>query len=296
MSEFINRRGHKTDDLNKVDLTDMSIETDGKIEAVEPTQIAATPKPTRRKKRFSWGKREWIVTGIVVAILIIVPVVSGEIIAAGYRSGAASVHEKLVTIVKSDVLPAQKQTVIKPATLNDIAAKVDVLRGSICAGGLTDNLASLYPRAKSAHDDCIKKAGQLTDLSTAIKRLQSEVQYITDLQNATKAVTAPLSEPFANIDAQQTNWQDTQAKLGKLHAPAEWQEQAMTLSRFAAAIAMSWSSLNTAQGAQDKNGFEDAEKKLDSAYAGFRDTTTQMNAALQETQNSLTVARKALQV
>lgn len=296
MSEFVNRRGHKADDLNKVDLTDMSIETDGEIQSSSPVETTESPKPMRRRRHFSWGKRQWIITGIVVAVLIIVPVVSGEIITAGYRTGVASVHNRLATIVKDYVMPAQKQTTIKPASLGEIATKIDDLRAAICAGGLTDNLAALYPRAKSAHDDCIKKAGQLTDLSTAMKRLQSEVQYITDLQNATKAVTAPLSEPFAVIDAQQTNWQDTHDKLSKLHAPVEWQEQAVTLSRYAAAIATAWSSLNTAQDAQDKNGFEEAEKTLDRAYDGFRTTVTQMNAALQETQNSLTSARKALQV
>lgn len=297
MSDFVNRRGHKADDLNKVDLSDVSIETDGEVEVLEPAEMTKTvPKPMHRKRNFTWGKLQWIITGIVVAVLIVVPVVSGEMIAAGYRTGAASVHDKLAAIVKNDVLPAQKQTTIKASALGDIAAKVDSLRASICDGGLTDNLASLYPRAKSAHDDCIKKAGQLTSLTNAMKRLQSEVQFITDMQNATKAVTAPTSEPFAVTDAQQTNWQDTQAKLSKLHAPVEWQAQAGSLNKYAAAIATAWSALNTAQNAQDKAGFEAAEKALDNAYDGFRTTVTQMNGALQETQNSLTAARKALQV
>lgn len=297
MSEFVNRHGHKKEDLNKVDLSDVSIETDGEIQVLEPAEMTKTDtKPMRRKRQFTWGKLQWIITGVAVAILIVVPVVSGEFIAAGYRTGAASVHDKLAAIVKDDVMPAQKQTTIKPSALGDIATKIDNLRSSICAGGLTDNIATLYPRAKSAHDDCIKKAGQLTNLSTAMKRLQSEVQFITDMQNATKAVTAPLSEPFAVTDAQQTNWQDTQAKLDKVHPPVEWQEQHRTLTRYAAAIAQGWSALNTAQNAQDKNGFEEAEKTLDRAYDGFRTTVTQMNGALQETQSSLTTARKALQV
>lgn len=295
MSDFVNRRGHKAN-LNQIDLSDVSVDTDGTPPEMPREQAPRQAKSTRRRRQFNWSKREWTIAAVVVAVLIVVPVLAGEVIAAQYRSGAASVHSKLSTIVKDSVLPAQKQTTIKAQSLGDIVTKIDNLRSSICAGGMTDNLAALYPRAKSAHDDCIKKAAQLTSLSDAMKRLQSEVQFITDMQNATKTITAPSSEPFAVIGAQQTNWQDAQAKLDKLHPPVEWQEQHRTLTRYAAAIAMAWSSLNTAQDAQDKAKFEEAEKTLDSAYAGFRDTVTQMNAALQESQNSLTTARRALQV
>lgn len=292
---FINRHGHRAD-MNRIDLSGISVENDGTVPAHELTEPQQQSKPVRRRSAgFHLTKQRLLIIAGIVIVLLLLPVIAGEIVAASYRSDASAVTGKLNKLISDKVLPSQQKITIKVGVIGEMAAGVDDIRSSTCGGGLLDNLAMLYPRAKSAHTDCVEKNGQLSDLSSSLKKLEAENRYIDAVLNATKTVTAPLAEPFAVVDAQQTNWVAARDAIKKLSPPTEWQEQHTTLTRWVSTVAEGWTALNAASGAQDKTKFESAEKDLNSAYEGIRSTVDELMTTLHQTQNTVTTTRKALQ-
>jgi hypothetical protein len=289
---FVNRHGHRTD-LNRIDLSDVSVDQDGDVHSAAPPK-AENPKPVRTKRRFVWRKRYTITIAAVVAALILIPVLAGESLVVRYNSGAGSVDGRLEKLIRDKVLPSQKQTTIKAAAIGEMASAVNDIRSSICAGGLLDNMAMLYPRAKSAHEKCIAKAEQLSALSGGLRQLESQTRYVESVMAATKTITAPLSEPYAVMSAQHANWQAARDAVNKLHAPNEWAEQHTTLVRHFSAIVEAWSSLNTASDAQDRTKFEQAEKALNSGYEGVRTTVSELVTTLNATQTNVTKSYKNL--
>ena len=289
---FVNRHGHRAD-MNRIDLSDISVESDGEVHHISPATVE--PKKARERQRITikWNKRSVLIIAGVLVLLLILPIAAGEIIAVNYRAGAAGVDNKLNKFITDKVLPSQKQTTIKSSSIAEITAGVDVIRSETCAGGFTDNLSKLYPRAKSAHDDCIKKSGQLSDLSASLRKLESENRYVESILSATKTVATPLTEPFAVIDAQQTNWVAARDAVKKLTPPAQWQSQHKELLDWIAKVADGWTALNAASGAQDKAKFELAEKDLNAGYEGIRNTVDGLGASLHTTQSAITTARKA---
>jgi len=287
---FVNRHGHRTD-LNRVDLSDVSVERDGPVHSEYELK---DPIPKRPKRIFTWTKRHTLITAIVVAVVVVVPVLTGEIFAATYQAGANGVHDRLQKLVQDKVLPSQKQTTIKASTVGDIAASVEDLRSSTCSGGLSDNLAELYPRSNNALKNCLQKTEQLSKLSSGLRKLESEARYIESILAATKTVTAPSSEPYAVISAQQSNWQSARDAVNKIHPPNEWQKQHSDLKKWVTIVADGWSVLNTASNAQDKAGFEAAEKALNEGYENIRTTISGLQTALHETQATITASYKAL--
>jgi hypothetical protein len=291
---FVNRHGHRAD-MNRIDLSNISVERDGEV----PTRVQTEPKraqPIRAKRSFKlrWSKRTKLIIAGAVVLLLMLPVIVGEVIAASYRSDASAVSGKLNKLISDKVLPSQQKTTINSSTIGEMSAGVDAIRSSTCAGGLLDNMATLYPRAKSAYDDCIKTSGQLSDLSTSLKKLEAEERYLESVLSATKTVTTPLTEPFAVIDAQQTNWVAARDAVKKLNPPNEWQQQHAALNKWVAAVADGWTALNAASGAQDKAKFEAAEKALNAGYEGIRNIVDELSTGLHATQNSITTARKTI--
>lgn len=291
---FVNRHGHRAD-MNRIDLSDISVENDGEVHT--HTAEPQLTKPTRKHRSFklNLSKRTLLIVGIVIAVLLLLPIVAGEVIAASYRSGASAVTGKLNRLISDKALPGQQKTPIKSSIIGEMAAGVDSVRSSTCAGGLFDNMAKLYPRAKSAYDDCIKKSGQLSSLSANLKKLESEDRYLESVLAATKTVTAPMTEPFAVIDGQQTNWVSARDAVKTLNPPNEWREQHQMLTKWVSAVADGWTALNAAQGAQDRPKFESAEKDLNAGYEGIRNTVDELLAGLHTAQNNVTTARKSLQ-
>lgn len=286
--EFINRHGHKAN-LNTIDLSDVSVENDGIVHHTSETDTTdKKPKPVRSSRTFKWGKRHTLITAIVVLLLVGVPVLAGEVLAANYRSGADSVHSRLEKLVTDKILPAQKAGTIKASTVSEASAAIDDLRSSTCGGGLADNLAMLYPRAKSAHDDCIRRTNQLSDLSSNLKKFESHARYIESVVAAAKTVTTPGTEPYAVVSAQQTNWQQARDAIDKLHAPSDWRTQHDDLKKGFKTIAAGWSALNSATDAHDKAAFEAAEKSLNSGYESIRKIVDQLDIALLKTQSDVT--------
>jgi len=293
---FVNRHGHRAD-MNRIDLSDISVDSDGAVPTHDSPEPLVHPKPVRRRRAFSFhlSKRRLLIIGGIILVLLLLPIIAGEIVAASYRSDAGAVSGKLNKLVSDKALPSQQKTTIKLGVIGEMATSVDDIRSSTCGGGLLDNVAMLYPRAKSAHTDCVEKNGRLSDLSSALKKLEAENRYVDSALTATKTVTAPLSEPYAVIDAQQTNWVAARDALKKLSPPTEWQEQHTTLMRWVSAVAEGWTALNGASGLQDKAKFESAEKDLNAAYEGIRSTVNELMTTLHQTQNTVTATRKALQ-
>lgn len=294
--EFVNRHGHKAN-LNSIDLSDVSVENDGAIHSdMELDSESLQTPPPVSSKRFSWkwSKRTWLIIGGIAVLLIILPILAGEGLAASYRAGAGSVHNRLQKLVHDKVLPSQKQAIIKASTIGEITAAVEGIRSSTCDGGLADNLAMLYPRAKTAHNECIQKTGQLSNLSTNLKKLEAQSRYIESILNATKTVTAPSTEPFAVITAQQSNWQEARDAVNKLHPPNEWQEQHRTLVRWMSGITEAWLSISTASDTQDKAKFEEAEKALSASYEGIRNIVNELISTVHQTQTDITLSYKKL--
>lgn len=292
---FINRHGRRTD-MNRIDLSDISVDKDGDVPPDAAIPASHTVKPTRsaRSWRPKWSRRTWLIIAGIMLVVVLLPIVVGEVIVASYRADTASVAAKLQAVVSDKVLPSQQKTSVKASVISDMTAQVDGVRGSICNGGLFDNLAKLYPRATSAYNDCIKKTGQLSNLSASLRRLETETRYVEAITGATQTVTAPTTEPFAVTDAQQTNWVLARDAAKKITPPVELQDQHKKLSQWIAAIADGWTALNAAQGAQDRTKFTAAEKDLNTGYENVRITVDELRVSLHQTQVSITAAYKAL--
>lgn len=272
---FVNRRGHDAD-VSAADLASLSIDAQPE-ETSEPVVVkgskkspksASKPPKTRRHAR--WSRKKTCIVVAIVVLLIAIPVLAGEILRAQYLASTAAAKDSLKTIVSKDVLPLQKKADITAKQTSAVTDKLENVRDSMCPGGLLDNMASVYPRAKSAHGECIDQRGRIASLVTQLRDMEKMLSYIESLNTALAVVNTPTTDAYAVIATQQSNWQSVSEALGKLNPPTTLKSGHDQLATAVKSISDGWSKLNIASNAQNTADFQAAEKQLNDGYVAVR--------------------------
>lgn len=287
---FVNRHGHK------VSVGDADFEAPPVSHPAGGEQLTkeqAKPEKVRKVSNKKLPKQLVLFTVVILIGLLLVPVLSGEIVRARYASSQDGARTQLIEFATKTVVPQQKQQ-MKIAQLSETADRVEKIRDDACDGGFTDNLAMIYPRAKTAFDECIGFKLKVAAAASSLRELESQVRYLDALAPVIESVAKETSEGFAIISAQHENWRTLDEALGRLSPAASQRAAHDKLKLQSNAIVDAWSALNTANNNQDSSGFTSAEKKLTEAYEAFRTSSTALSDIMNETQTKLTAAYKAL--
>lgn len=289
---FVSRRGRQVG-INQVDLKGIDVDDDPSTKS--PAQ-AAPKKQAPKSKRTRGGltRRKKGIFAVIILTILLVPFVTGELVAAQYRAGIPAAKSTLESIVSKSVLPAQKKPSLTADSLRGIANEVDEIVGGMCRGGLLDNMASLYPRASNALKDCKDNQAEYASLVSALRQFEKETRYLERVDTVMKPAATPITDEFAVIAAQQTAWQEASEALNKLSPSGEMQAAHLAISANVKAIAENWSKLNQATSAQDAAAFMEAEKVLASEYEALRSASAGFNQVLQAAQTRVTTSYDAL--
>ena len=287
---FVSRRGRKVG-MHEVDLGGIDVDHDTTSEVpVTPVKrskpekvprVRETPKVPRERGR--WTKKKTIILAAVVALLL-APILFLELVTAEYGRGVARAKSDLSELVSSTVLPAQKKTTVSADLIRSIAGKVNDTVGHMCRGGLLDNAAGLYPRAKSALVDCKAAQSHYSSLATNLYALETQARYLERVDALIKPVATPITDEFAVIGAQQSAWQNAADGVNKLSPPSAMKSAHDELTNHLSAAAAARSKLNTANNAQDAAAFQEAEKELATEYQAIRETSLLFSAVLGDAQ------------
>lgn len=293
-SFFVSRRG-KQIGVHEVDLGGIDIEKDKEQVGKAETQVQTKPvkRPLRPRQRTGWNRKKSIITAIVVIILLL-PVALAELVTAQYTSGIDGAKGDLASIVNSSVLPAQKKDTVTADQVRTVGDKVNDIVAHMCRGGLLDNAAQLYPRAKSALTQCKSQQSQYAALASGLYALEAQARYLEKVDGLVKPVATPITDEYAVIGAQQTAWQAVVDGMKKLSPPDAMKSAHSELSVHVSAAAGAWSKLNTANNSQDATAFQEAEKTLSTEYEAVRATSAQFTAVLADTQAKITASYNAL--
>ena len=287
---FVSRRGRQVG-LHEVDLKGIDVEADKPSVAVptkKPVKHTSTTPKTPRSRR-----KTMLIIAIIAAVLLI-PVAGVELVAAQYRAAGAAARDDLNRLVTHDVLPLQKKTDVSADSIHGVAAKVDGITAKMCRGGLLDNAAGLYPRAKTALEQCKASQRRFAALSGGLFTLESQARYLERLGSVVQPVTTPITDEYAVVAAQQSAWQEASEKLAKLSPPTAMSAAHDDLHSHVSAVAKAWSELNTANNDQDADTFTEAEKTLATEYEAVRSSSEQFSAVLRDTQARVTAAYAVL--
>lgn len=289
---FVNRHG------KKVTQDGATLETPPSEEkfiapAAQVEKPTEKPKKIRKKRNKKPVKKTLLILSVILLGLLLIPVVGGELVRARYVSSRDGAKAELVEYATKTVIPQQKKRVTL-AQLNDAGTKVEKIRDDACDGGLTDNLAMIYPRARTAFDECITLKQKVAAVAVNLRDIESQARYLEALAPALSTATKPTTDEFAVISAQLTNWQILNEELAKLSPAATQRAAHDQLKLQTKAIVDGWSALNTANNNQDAAAFADAEKKLGEAYEAFRTSSNSLADILNDAQTKLTGSYKAL--
>ena len=282
---FVNRHGHKMGG---------SLETSPVTEPFRPTtpevSKPAEVKKVRARKR---SKKPLVIIAVVAVLLLLIPVIGGELVRARYLTTRDNAHKQLVEFATKTIVPQQKKQ-MKLAQLSEATRRVDSIRDDACDGGFNDNLASLYPRAKDAYDQCIAFKHKVDVLASGLHDLESQVRYLESLAPILTPIAKGDTDRFAIISAQHENWKAFDEALGKLSPAASQRATHEQLKTQSKTIVAAWSALNTANNDQDASGFTAAEKKLSDSYEAFRASSASLSTTLSKTERGIAEGYKGL--
>ncbi len=290
---FVNRRGHNAD-ISTQDLDGLSIDDQPKVDLADQTtpkvakKPGKTPKKPKARRHAKWTRRHTIILIAVIIVIIAIPVVVGEILRAQYAASSEAAKASLKTVVASDVLPLQKKSEITSKQVSGVTDKLESIRDSMCPGGLLDNMATFYPRARAAHQECIDERGKIASLVTQLRDMVSMLAHLESITAALAPVSGQATDVFAVIATQQSSWQQVSESLQKLKAPATLKAADDQLVAAVRSITDGWSKLNIANNAQNAADFQAAEKQLSDGYGAVRASKDAFATAIADKQTNIT--------
>lgn len=297
-SFFVSRRGRQVG-VHEVDMNGIDIESNNDVpkstEKKAKPSVAPSPKPVSKPKRTRtpWSKRKKLILLSVILAVVLIPLALAELVTAQYSSGTSSAKEDMVKLVSSTVLPVQKKSSMTADDIRNVSGKVNDIAANMCRGGLIDNIAKLYPRAKSTHDSCKATQNKYVTLTTSLYNLETQARYLDKVGTVIKPVSTPITDEYAVIGAQQAAWTTAMEDLRKINPPSEFKTAHSELLTHVSAVAENWSKLNTANNGQDSTGFEEAEKSLTVEYEAIRSTSGEFVSILSSTQTKVLNAYNA---
>lgn len=286
---FINRHGKKM----TLDGTPVDLPVIDEPVASLPSQTTIKPKKVKKVRNKKPIKKVLAIILIFLGVLVLIPVVTGELVRARYAASHDGARKELLEFAAETVVPQQKKQ-MKLVQLSEAANKVEQIRDDACEGGLLDNMATLYPRAKAAHGQCIALKQKIAAIALGLRDMENQVRYLEALAPALEPVAKGTTEEFAIISAQHENWRALTEALAKLSPAASQRAAHEQLKLQSQAIVDAWSALNTANNSQDAAAFAAAEKKLGEAYEAFRSSSSALAKVMNDTQTNLTASYKTL--
>ena len=291
---FVSRHGHRTKienaDLNGLNIDEQPVAptTDALPvkHVTEPIKEFRAPSPPRS------GKKIAIIAAVLLSILLL-PFAIFETVAWQYRQAGATLKGDVDRVAKQTALPLQK----KDASVSSIGAPLGELRSSVnnaCRGGMLDNIATIYPRSKSALDQCNATKTKANAIVAELAVLQNIQRYSEATDAILKPALAASNSPYAVLPDQVASWQTVTDKLRKLDAPNELKTFHSALTQVAGDIASQWSAINTANNAQDKAAFDEAQTKLASFYESLRELSPTLIGIQNNVQTKLSAATAAV--
>lgn len=285
---FVNRHGHKIS-AGGAALEVPPEPTSSPISEPKPVK----PKKVRKVRNRKPLKKRMLISSVIFLGFLVLPLVGGELVRARYLSSRDGARAQLIEFATKTVVP-QQQKPMKLAQLTDVANRVEMIRDDACDGGFTDNLATIYPRAKEAYSQCIAFKQKIAAIVANLRDMESQVRYLDALAPVIEPVAKDTSEGFAVISAQHDNLRTLDEALGKLSPSASQRAAHDKLKSQSKAIVNAWSELNTANNNQDAAAFAAAEKKLGEAYEAFRSSSAVLAGIMNETQTKLSASYKTL--
>lgn len=290
MSEerFTNRRGH---DMTGVQA---AIDTAPLAEPAPAVPVPVPKKPVRRRRKTArLNKRIVGTVFLFLLILALIPVLIGEYVRFSYASDVTNARKSVADLLTS-VRQQQKSTMSSQMLLTT-SNKLGVIGSKLCAGGLFDNIAKLYPRSTESYTQCNAFRAKMADFDIYLKEAGAQMLYLEQLQPLLGGVTQPLQDQFAVFTAQQENWQAFVTSLQKLSAPSSLQGPHASFVVHAQTIRDLWIALVQASNVYDSAKYSEARGKLTAAYAAFREQTAEYTSAISANQLSISSAVAALQ-
>lgn len=280
---FVNRRGRKQGLDMTSEVADFELQT-----KTSPDKPKFSLKMPRVRKKLS---RRWrVVVVAALIILVITPIVLGEMVRLSYVQSLASAKSSLSELVRSKVTTAQSKDDLSSGDIGEIARELQSIRDSSCSGGLVDNIASVYPRAKSAHDECIALRGVIAGLAAPMQDMYEQLEYLEKLQPITDIVSRDQGDQFAVLSAQQENWKSVADKLKQLSPPTSFRENHESLHKQADQIAELWMKLSKAHDVQDAEAFRATEVDLAKSYEAFRTFSDKFKLDIGKSQSQVSSA------
>ena len=295
---FVTRRGRKVG-MHELDMSGIDIESNASpapIEAKTDKKVAkkTEKKPKKQEVKTSKPKRGWsrkkTIILVVVVLILMLPLAFVEFVVAQYKTGVTNAEYDLKVLVEKTVLPAQKKEAISADQLRNIANEVNGIVAEMCRGGLLDNAAGLYPRAKDALDDCREEQSQYAALSSSLYALEADARYLEKVDAIIKPVATPITDEYAVLDAQLASWKTVSDGIKKLSPTDRMRESHNALVTHTAAVADAWSKLGIANNDQDAAGFEAAEEALTKGYEAVRATSGAFEKVIADSQTKVTAA------
>lgn len=279
MEGFVSRRGKRVT-ADSVNVSELSIDN-VPGEALDEYKTPRKPSSDLYKKKWVW---------IAVLILIAVPVLSGELLTWRYGSSATGAKNKLSEVVSKSVLSVQTSSNLSAAQIGQITDKVDGIASGMCPGSFLDNAAMLYPRAKSAHSECVAAQEKYSALATSLRQYETERRYLEQLGALVRPLGEPLSEKFAVIGSQLDMWQRATEGMQKLSPPDTMRIAHTDLTKHADAIRGLWSKLLKAYDDQDSTTFSKTSNALAGEYKKFQISHTTFSSLHESSQAKITTA------
>ena len=160
----------------------------------------------------------------------------------------------------------------------------------MCKGEMLDNMAGLYPRAKTALTNCQAARSDVAALTRGVETTAAQAVYLEKLQPILQRLAPPADEQFAVFDAQRENWKLALEQVKQLSVPASFAETHAALLQSMSAIATSWNDLSSASSARDGATFRSVEEKLSGQYEAIRALEAKYQSILAETQATVSRA------
>ncbi len=274
---FVNRRGRKQTVDNTEPITDSEVRSDTK----KPKCIVKKPRKKSAKKQL----KRWQKISIAILVLLLAsPILLGESLRLVYGNSSRTAIRELEELVDSKVMPIQQNDNLTAQQLQSIADNLKIIRDKTCAGGLVDNAAALYPRAKSAHGECLQERRQLANLTSPMQDMSAQLAYLKKLKPIVEAVTVSSEDQYAVISSQHENWKNTAGRLKDLKPPTSFLEVHASLTTQSSKISDLWTKLSQAYEARDSIAFQTTEQDLGKAYEDFRAHTSKFQTIVTSTQ------------
>lgn len=284
MSEqFTNRRGHSL------------VIDDEEVLTVEPTVDhtlpVATKKPLRRV-RGSNGLVKWLV--LIVGSVLLLVIATFEVVRFSYESSVEVARRQVDELVTNDVAAAAKQLSLASGTISSLQTKFKDISMSLCPGGLLDNYATLYPRAKQALDTCTDYRSKVESLVKALGGMADATQYLERLKPIFAPLTEPLPDRFAVLSSQQESWRQAVTSLKDITPIAEFQSAHFVLVERVSAVVDTWTGLVAASNARSSASYRELRDQLPGTYAAVRVSADELEKLLSAAQTRLTDAYESL--